>query len=339
MVAEIVASLAMLLSLLAESLHMARIRKVAPLVFGAPGRIEWTAWTAAFLRVTSITAIAWALTTLLLIPPRVHQAQVLSPEDYRHVVLILDVSPSMRLQDAGPTHQQSRMARASDVMESFFKRVAIEQYRMSVVAVYNGAKPVVVDTTDVEVVRNILNDLPMHYAFKVGKTNLFAGLEEAAKIAKPWKPRSTTMILISDGDTVPAQGMPDMPASVRDVVVVGIGDPITGSFIEGRQSRQDAATLRQIAVRLRGTYHNGNELHLSSDLLNQLTQTTDKSPWERLTRREYALVALTLGSSCLAMLPLLLTWFGSRWKPGVRHSRLERSAPQSQVRTWQSSQT
>jgi hypothetical protein len=46
---------------------------------------------------------------------------------------------------------------------------------VSVVAVYNGAKPVVIDTKDFEVMRNILGDLPMHHAFRSGKTKLFDG--------------------------------------------------------------------------------------------------------------------------------------------------------------------
>ena len=149
------------------------------------------------------------------------------------MVLILDVSPSMRLEDAGPTGQLSRMQRASELMESFFKRVSIQQYRLSVVAVYNGAKPVVIDTNDVDVVRNILNDLPMHHAFVAGKTNIFDGLEEAIRIARPWRPRSTNLILLSDGDTVPASGMPKLPASINQVVVVGVGDPVKGRFIDG----------------------------------------------------------------------------------------------------------
>jgi Ca-activated chloride channel family protein len=223
----------------------------------------------------------------------------------------------MRLDDAGPKGDQQRMKRASEVMESFFKRVAIEQYRISVVAVYNGAKPVVVDTKDVEVVRNILGDLPMHHAFPTGKTDIFSGLEEAAKIAHPWKPRSTTVILVSDGDTVPATGMPKMPASVAHVLIVGIGDPRTGKFIDGRQSRQDTSTLRQVATRLSGTYHNGNEKHLSSEFLRQLTQSSEAGPLKRLSRREYALIACGVGASVFALLPLLLHYAGTRWRPGV----------------------
>jgi len=232
-------------------------------------------------------------------------------------VLVLDVSPSMRLEDAGPDKQLSRMHRTGEVMESFFKRVTMQQYRMSVVAVYNGALPVVVDTFDIDVVRNILTDLPMHHAFKAGKTDLFTGLEEAARIAQPWKPNSTTIILLSDGDTVPATGMPRMPASVRDMLVVGVGDPTTGKFIDGRQSKQDVSTLRQIAARLNGTYHNGNEKHLSSELLKQLTTKEAESVWEKLTKREYALIVAALACLIYALLPILLHYFGTRWQPGM----------------------
>ena len=194
-------------------------------------------------------------------------------------------------------------------MESFFKRVPVEIYLISVVACYNGAKPVVVDTKDLEVVRNIFGDLPMHYAFPSGKTDLFSGLTEAAKIAHPWQPKSTLLLLLSDGDTVPATGMPKLPASIADVLVVGVGDPRSGSFIDGRMSRQDASTLRQIAVRLNGTYHDGNQKHLSSELLSQLTVIPRKTAFEQLTRREYALLACGLGGTragILADAPSLL---------------------------------
>ena len=38
---------------------------------------------------------------------------------------------------------------------------------------------------------------------------------------------------------------------------------------------------------------------------------------EKLTRREYALIACGLGSTILALLPLLLHLAGTRWTPGV----------------------
>src|SRR5262249_29177392 len=154
-------------------------RGPAPWVYGAP-----------LLRIAAVGALCWGLVTLLLLVPKAHAAAILPEKEHRHILLVLDVSPSMHLQDAGPDAKQSRARRASAVLESFFKRVPAEQYRVSVVACYNGAKPVVIDSKDMEVVRNILGDLPMHFAFEPGQTDIFAGLQEAARIAHPWKPQS-----------------------------------------------------------------------------------------------------------------------------------------------------
>ncbi|MCZ6597968.1 MAG: VWA domain-containing protein, partial [Planctomycetota bacterium] len=315
----VVCGLAFALALGAEALHAARLRRLSRLAFGPQQRPAHWVRGVPFLRAAAIAALAWGLGTLITVTPKKHSATenlILRDGDYQHVLLVLDVSPSMRLVDAGPSKVQSRMQRARDVMESFFKRVPLELYRITVVAVYNGAKTVVLDTTDIEVVRNILGDLPMHYAFPSGKTRLFDGLEEAAKIARPWNPKSTTVILVSDGDTVPAQGMPKMPASVGNVLVVGVGDPVSGKFIDGKQSRQEVSTLRQIAMRLGGTFHNGNEKHLSSTLIGELTEIEGKSVFERLTRREYALLCCGAGAAWLALLPLLLHFLGTGWRPG-----------------------
>ncbi len=312
---------AVLLCALAEWIHAHRIRRVAGLAFGPRGKPALFARAAPALRTIAAGALAWGLVTLLLIPPKRYTTEDAGGRrsgDPHHVLLVLDVSPSMRLVDAGPNRKQSRMERAREVMTSFFDRVPFDTYRVSVVAVYNGAKPVVVDTTDFEVVRNILGDLPLHFAFKSGKTKLFDGLEEAAKIAKPWNPRSTTIVLISDGDTVPATGMPVMPASVKSTIVVGIGDPRVGKFIDGRQSRQDVPTLKQIAARLSGSYHDGNANHIGSGLISEAFGGDEESVFQKLTRREYALIACTLGGLVLTLLPLLLHLFGTTWRPGAR---------------------
>lgn len=320
MVAELAALGAALLSMIAEMLHAFRVRRIATLAFGPTRRPAWWALAAPLMRVLAVAALAWGMATLMQIQPKVHQAEVVRDGEYKHIVMVLDVSPSMRLQDAGTTKDKSRMVRAREVMESFFQRVAIEQFRVSVVATYTDAKNVVVDTKDLEVVRNILGDLPMHYAFASGKTDIFAGLRQAFDIARPWNPKSTTLILVSDGDTVPATGMPKPPASVRSVLVVGVGDPVKGKFIDGKNSRQEVSTLRQVAMRLGGFYHNGNEKHLSTDLLKQLTSAKKESPFEKLTRREYALMACALGATILSLLPVMLHYFGTSWRPGANRS-------------------
>lgn len=315
---ELATAGAAILTALAEVAHQRRCRRLARLAFGPDQRPAPWARFAPALRVAAVAALTWGLLTLLTIQPRTHVAQTIPDNQRRHILIVLDVSPSMRLKDAGPNADQTRRQRAAEVMESFFQRVPVEIYLISVVACYNGAKPVVVDTKDLEVVRNIFGDLPLQYAFSAGKTDLFSGLAEAAKIAQPWQPKSTLLLLLSDGDTVSATGMPRMPASIADVLVVGVGDPRAGSFIDGKMSRQDASTLRQIAARLNGTYHDGNQKHLSSQLLAQLTVIPRKSAFERLTRREYALMACGLGSIVLALLPVLLHYHGTRWRPGVK---------------------
>ncbi|MDP6369253.1 MAG: VWA domain-containing protein [Planctomycetota bacterium] len=325
----VVAVIAAGICLGAELLHLRRRRPVAHLAFGPGGRPA--AWVHAVpgLRAAAAGLLAWGLVSLLVIIPKTHsnaEGAFQQDEADKHVLMVLDVSPSMRLEDSGPGGLQSRMHRARDVLDSFLRRIPLEQYRISVIAVYNGAKPVVEDTRDVEVVRNILGDLPLHFAFPSGKTRLFDGLESAAELAAPWDPKSTTLILVSDGDTVPAQGMPRMPASVADVLVVGVGDPTTGKFIDGQQSRQDVSTLRQIATRLGGTFHNGNVKHLSTVLIRDLTRGDDESVLEAFTRREYSLAACGLGAFLLAILPFLLQVLGTRWRPGkLASSRLARA--------------
>lgn len=324
MVAELATIGAVILAAAAELWHTHRIKRLASLAFGPKRRPALWVFLAPVLKVAAIGLLAWGLMSLILaVKPKVYQAKAVEDDEIRHIVIVLDVSPSMKLADAGPERNESRSKRAYDVMESFFKRVSMEQMRLSLIAVYNGAKPVIVDTKDADVVRNFLDGLDMYQAFDTGKTKLFTGLEEAAKIAKPWKPRSTTVVLLSDGDTVPATGMPKMPASVDNVLVVGFGDSRSGKFIDGRQSRQDSSTLRQIALRLGGEFHDGNEKHLPSDVLATLTQIESESPFDKLTRREYALISCAAGALILSLLPVALHLFGTGWRPGARSNPLE----------------
>ncbi len=318
---EYAAAFVLVLAALAEWLHQRRVRRIAYLAFGPTRRPA--AWARAVPALVPLAAAAavWGFATLCAIEPRSYSAvdgASQRPGDMRHALIALDVSPSMRLVDAGPDRDKSRMERARAIVESFFDRVPLERYRISVVAFYTGAKPVVVETQDFEVVRNILGDLPMHYAFSTGRTALFEGLAEAAKVAGRWNPSSATLIVLTDGDTVPPTGMPRMPASIRSTIVVGVGDPDAGTFIEGRQSRQDVATLKQVAARLGGEFHNGNTHHLASRLIADATGLDQSSAFERLTLREYALLALLLGTLWLALVPFLLEYLGTTWRPGVR---------------------
>jgi Ca-activated chloride channel family protein len=317
MVTLIVTLGAALLVAIGEALHQARVRRIAPLAFGPGGRPTALAYAAPFARVLAAGALAWGLVTLLYVEPKIHKGEEIPPEEWRHLVLVHDVSPSMLLKDAGANGDMTRAARAKELVDSLFERVPIGKFKITVIATYNGAKPVVEDTTDVEVVRHILSEVDMRYAFKAGTTKLFDGIAEAARIAKPWRVDSALLVIVSDGDTVPATGMPALPPSIGGTLVIGVGDHLAGNFIAGHQSRQDESTLRQVAIRLGGEFHNGNRRHVPSDVLSAASADSRKPLIEQLTLREYALLAIAAASALLASLPVLLHWFGARWNPGV----------------------
>ena len=85
--------------------------------------------------------------------------------------------------------------------------------------------------------------------------------------------------------------------------------------------------LRQIAIRLGGVYHDGNERHVSSNVLSAIAQSGEASAIEQLTKREYALMACALGSLILALLPLALHRWGTGWAPGVIRSEAPSRGP------------
>lgn len=315
----IVAAVVVVVAVAAELLHFARVMRVAPLAFG-PGRTRLAvAVVAPVLRVLALGATAWGLAVLLILPPKSHKVGEIKENEYRHLVLVLDVSRSMEVEDAGPGGAQKRSARAADLIQSFFERVQAERYKTTVIAVAAEAKPVVLDTTDREVIRNILTELPMRHAFKPGETNMFAGLEEAAKIAKPWPPGSAVLMVVTDGDTVPSTGMPKMPASIgSNVVMVGVGNPTVGKSLGGHTTRQDVSTLRQVAVRLNGTYHDGNEKQLTTELVSRIDERAKPKVEDKLTAREVALILVGIGAGVLAVLPVALFLLGTGWEPGRR---------------------
>lgn len=318
---EMILLVVLALLALAEWLHARRVRRVAALAFGSVGKPRAWARSAPVLRVIAGGLMAWGFASLYFEKPKVFKAREAEPNQQKHVIIVWDVSPSMKLEDAGENGKTRRSKRAAELMHSFFQRVPMEMVKLTLIATYTEAKPVVVDTKDVAVIQNIMNDLPLSHAFPVGSTNIFSGIQEAARIATPWERDSTTLLVLSDGDSVPATGMPRLPSSIKDVVLAGVGDARTGKFINGHQSRQEAAALQQIAVRLNGTYHDGNAHQLPSDLLRRITSLPEEGIFDKLTRREYALAALVTGSLIATSLPWLLLWLGTSWRPGVRVSK------------------
>ena len=301
-----------------------RIRGVGRLAFGPLGQARVWTRCAPPARVLALTAIAWGLVTLFFIRPRTANYDQIPEGGYRHLVIAWDVSPSMQLDDGGfdmgKQKKRTRAQRGAKVLLSLFERIALDQVRISIVAFFTGAKPVVVDTHDLNVVKNILDDLPLDRAFDPGKTSVISGIEESVKLAKGWEPGSTTLLVVSDGDTVPDTGLPDLPPSINKVLVAGVGDPWRGVFIDGHMSRQNSRVLRQLARRLGGEYGDVNDVQIPTSQLPELAGVRNLVDPGEKGRREIALACVATGAGLLALLPAGLAFFGSPWQSG-RSSR------------------
>lgn len=316
---------ALVLGVLAEWLHAGRVRGIGRLAFGPDAKPRaWTQLVPA-LRVLAFAGVIWSLVVLLAFEgsSRLRERNAAAT---RHLMVLLDVSPSMELKDAGEDGAQSRRNRAATLLKSVMERANSEQTRVTMACFYSDAMLLVKEASDRELIWNFADNLPLHIAYKPGKTSLLKSLNTAGGYVKDLPRKSVTFLVLTDGDTVPATGLNPMPSSVSDVLVVGVGSASRGTFIDGHQSRQDSAALAQLARRMGGHYHDGNSKQVPSGLLRRLTAPDERTDKFQISLRMLAIIALAAGVSFLCLLPLLLEHFGSGWKPGPVIGKTEVSA-------------
>lgn len=296
--------------LMAERLHARRIARIARLAFADRVRQgQLFAAIAGGVRSLAIGLLVWAGLTLLTIDGAAADTRSSRPPD-QHLILAIDVSPSMYLTDAGAGGTQSRQRRAGEVLESVLERLDLSRTRVSIIAFYTAARPVVVDTSDINVVKNILYDLPLGQAFKPGLTNMYEGVRAAARIAAPWPAGSATLVVVSDGDTSPDTGARiELPRSIADALIIGVGDPYRASAVGDRSSRQDAQSLKRLAAQMRGIYHDGNRKNLPTQTLRGLTMIGLRAD-HAVALRTMALLSAGIGAVILASVSPFLARFG-----------------------------
>ena len=262
----------------AEYLHQRRIGATRLLAFGPTG--EARPWTQLlpFLRAGSLAAFAWGLVTLLdpLSTPIAPDAESSHRGEATRLVFALDLSPSMHLQDAGPDGKITRKERMRDVVDSILSRVS-GNLKFGAIGFYTESLPVVMEARDPELVRNVTNGLPLTYAMPLGKTDLGKAVNASLKIVSDFSEASTRLVIVTDGDSVNLGSIEPRPRSVRDVLVLGVGNPHKGAYIDGHQSRQDGDTLRLVASSLGGAYVDVNEKHLPTAILGDLVVRTSSS--------------------------------------------------------------
>lgn len=299
-----------LVALAAEWLHARRVARIARLAFGPGGRPTLLARAAPALRVAAMTLAGFGAWLLLVHDPIEVEVEP-NPRAARQLLVVLDVSPSMNLSDAGPSMpKEMRGVRAGKVLRGILDRLDMKDTRVSLVAFYTKAVPMLRDSSDKELVSGLMDGLPLYTAFTAGETDLQSGLDAAFEMARPFARRSTTLVVISDGDLAAPVQPAARPPSIANVLVIGVGDPNRATEIAGHASRQDAWTLKSLAARLGGRYHDGNARHLPQEVLDSLTMIAPRVS-DSLGTREIALASFALGSAILALLGPLLQWFGA----------------------------
>lgn len=300
---------------IAEVLHVRRSRRIQQLAFGSNSKGAPPTWIQGvpFVRVLALGGLVWSLLVLYGFrpPPKLDDPE---RDPAQHLLVVWDASPSMFLRDAGPEGNQSRAERAADLVEGILARLDTRRTRVSVIAFYTDAKPVVLETFDMAVVTNVLRGLPLGHAFKTGQTKLQEGVEDSLAYAKNWPRASAALLVVSDGDSLPGTPPAALPDSIADCLVLGVGNPLRGAPIAGRTSRQDGRSLEHLAVRLGGIYHDGNTQHLPSQVLKGLSMGVPELA-EGPDLRDKALIVAALASLFLALLPLLLHAFGGLRSP------------------------
>jgi hypothetical protein len=73
--------------------------------------------------------------------------------------------------------------------------------------------------------------------------------------------------------------------------------------------------LTQVARRLGGNYFDGNAKQIPTALLRHLTAPDTRSDKFQVSLRTLAIGVLAASAAILCLLPLLLEYLGSSWKP------------------------
>lgn len=302
----------LLFTALAEWLHARRIGAVGRLAFGPESQAR--AWTRVvpWVRPLAFAAFAWGLAVMLELHMAEQDGQKPAVKEPTRLIFVADLSPSMKLKDAGTEGKLTRQERIRESVEGVLMRVGGD-LRYGVVGFYTDARAVVMEARDPELVRNVFNGLPVQLLMRGGKTDLGTAINQALKEVAALPEGSARLLIYSDGDTIPLQPIEARPKSVKQVLVLGVGNPHKGLFIDGHQSRQDPEALGAIARALGGTYHDINEKHLSTEALGDLVR---KSPLPKsgLDLEQWALLAMLLGSLFLAFIPVALQYLGTDWR-------------------------
>lgn len=319
---------AAMLSVIAERLHARRVARAARLAFGARGAATTGLAWIPFARPVAIFAGVFGAYILMRFDPVEVESQPKKAAS-RHLLICMDVSPSMQIVDAGPDSKKiSRADWSGKLMQGVLDRIDMQDTRISMVVYYTDALVMFEDTFDKEVIRNALDGLPLYAGFRAGATDIRRGIEKSFEIAKKWPEDSATLIVVGDGDSEHAVESVRMPLSIADTIVIGVGDPNRPTIVNGHNSNQDTLSLRQLAARLGGVYHQGNTKHIPSEVLQNLSMISPRIS-EKMSLQDIALWTLVSSAGVLGLSTPILLAFGT---PRSYRQRIGQPPDRAEVR-------
>ena len=125
---------------------------------------------------------------------------------------------------------------------------------------------------------------------------------------------------------------PDVPPPAPPTALhagVPTGLPIalpTALIVAGPTCSGKSALALQLARRLGGNYFDGNAKQISTALLQHLTAPDTRGDKFQVSLRLLAISTLAASAALLCLLPLLLEYFGSGWKPAAAARKTEANA-------------
>ena len=244
----------------------------------------------------------------------------LLPDETEYVSLILDFSPSMLLTDGGQKGEITRKEQMKRVVDSLLERFG-EHVRFSLIAFYTRPMPMVTDAQDKNIVSNVLNELPIERVMGPGKTELGQAIKMTLEMVENKPEESTTLVLVTDGDTPEIGDLGYLPVSIKKALVLGVGNSKVGLSIDGHMSRQEPETLAYVANHLQGTYLDVNASFVPGGEIHHLIQSSKAGRGRSWNAVDQALAAFILSACLYSLLPLLQQWMGSSWTAINRRER------------------